>query len=87
MSHQAPPVSNSSAARIFGATAAGITAAELFETGGAWWDIAPLESARRLLDRGEHRYLASVRRERVAESIGELSIVHLRERESVTPPA
>ena len=78
---------NRSAARIFGATAAGITAAELFDTGGAWWDIAPLESARRLLDRGEHRYLASVRRERVAESIGELSIVHLRERESVTPPA
>ncbi len=78
---------NRSAARILGATAVGIAAAELFDTGGAWWDIAPLDSARRLLDRGEHRYLASVRRERIAESIGDLSIVHLRERESVTPPA
>jgi PAS domain-containing protein len=77
---------NRSAAKVLGTTAVGRAAAELFDTGGAWWDIAPLESARRLLDRGEHRYLASVRRERVAESIGELSIVHLRERESVTPP-
>jgi len=76
---------NRSAARTLGSAAVGIAAADLFDTGGAWWDIAPLESARRLLDRGEHRYLASVRRERVAESIGELSIVHLRERESVTP--
>jgi PAS domain-containing protein len=78
---------NRTALQNLGASAVGIAAADLFDAGGAWWDIAPLESARRILERGGHRYLASVRRERVAESIGELSIVHLRESQSVTPSA
>jgi PAS domain-containing protein len=71
---------NRSARQLLGADAQGVAASTLFGTGeGRWWDIAPLDSARRILDWRGHRYLASMRRERVAESIGELSIVRLQE--------
>ncbi len=76
---------NRSAVRILGAEAVGAAASQLFDTAGAWWDIAPLESARRVVERSSHRYLASVRRERIAESVGELSIVQLREHKTVAP--
>lgn len=79
---------NRSALRIFGGEAEGVSAADLFPSQSArWWDIAPLESTRRLVDRGEHRYLASIRRERVAASVGELSFVHLHERASAVATA
>jgi PAS domain-containing protein len=74
---------NRSARALFGEGAEGGAAASLFDTGTRWWDIAPLDSARRVLDRGEHRYLALIRRARIAASIGELSFVHLYERQSV----
>jgi PAS domain-containing protein len=76
---------NRSAVQILGAEAVGAAATQLFDTAGAWWDIAPLESARRVVERRSHRYLASVRRERIAESVGELSIVQLREHNTVAP--
>jgi len=75
---------NRAAATVFGEEAHGASGSTLFEAGAArWWDIAPLESARRLLDRGGRRYFASIRRERIADSVGELSFVHLHEREPV----
>jgi PAS domain-containing protein len=70
---------------VFGETAEGSPAMALFGEGSSrWWEIAPLESARRTLDRDGRRYLASIRRERLAESIGELSFVHLHEHEIET---
>ena len=69
---------NRSARQLLGSDAQDVAASTLFETGEVrWWDIAPLDSARRILDWRGHRYLACMRRERVAESIGELSIVRL----------
>jgi PAS domain-containing protein len=74
---------NRSAVSLFGAASEGSAATELFESGAArWWEIAPLESARRVLHRGSNRYIASIRRTRIAASIGELSFVHLHQRES-----
>jgi PAS domain-containing protein len=71
---------NRCALAIFGQHAEGLSAATLFEAGARrWWDIAPLDVARRTFDWGEHRYVASIRRTRIAESIGELSFVHLQE--------
>jgi PAS domain-containing protein len=71
---------NRAALQLLGSDASGVAASTLFGTGAArWWDIAPLDSARRILDWRGHRYMASMRRERVAESIGELSIVRLQE--------
>jgi PAS domain-containing protein len=71
---------NRPALTVFGERAEGVAATELFESGATrWWDIAPLDSARRTLDRGKRRYLASIRRKRIAESIGELSFIHLHE--------
>jgi PAS domain-containing protein len=75
---------NRSALAVFGAQTEGAEAAQLFDKGpgtSRWWDIAPLESTRRMLSRGSRVYLASIRRERIAESIGELSFVHLTVRE------
>jgi PAS domain-containing protein len=87
-SHGCVAFLNRAALAVFGADAEGVPATNLFGTQAArWWDIAPLESARRLLDRGEHRYLASIRRERIAASIGELSFVHLHERASAVATA
>lgn len=75
---------NRPALAVFGERAEGVAATELFESGVLrWWDIAPLDSARRTLDRGKHRYLVSIRRTRIAESIGELSFIHLHELEPV----
>jgi len=77
---------NRAALQLLGNDAQGAAASTLFATGEArWWDIAPLDSARRILDWRGHRYLASMRRERVAASIGELSIVRLQE--TVAAPA
>ncbi len=78
---------NRSAARIVRGDAAGLPASGLFDTTGAWWDIAPLESAKRILNHGSRSYLAAIRRERIAESIGDFSIVHLRERVSAPETA
>jgi PAS domain-containing protein len=69
---------NRRARTVFGDAAEGAPASGLFGE-RSWWEIAPLESARRTVDRDGRRYLASIRRERVAESIGELSFVHLQE--------
>ena len=78
---------NRSAVRILQGDAGGAAASGLFDTTGAWWDIAPLDSARRLLNRGPHSYLATIQRERIAASIGEFSIVHLRERVAIAETA
>ena len=75
---------NRTAVAVFGAQAEYSPASTLFDSGPGmtkWWDIGPLENARRMVSRGEHRYLASIRRERIAESIADLSFVHLHERE------
>jgi hypothetical protein len=51
---------------------------ELFGTGaGHWWNIAPLEVTRRILERNGQRYLAWIRRDKVAPSIGELTFIRL----------
>jgi PAS domain-containing protein len=72
---------NKAALQLFGAAAEGAAAARLFDSGSArWWDIAPLQSARRALHRGERRYVALIRRARVADSVSELSFVHLYDR-------
>lgn len=71
---------NRAALALFGEPAPR-TAASLFAGDSArWWDIAPLDCARRVLGRGTRQYMAVIRRERVAASVGELSFVHLRER-------
>ena len=76
---------NRRATDLFGPAAEAAEANDLFDAGtkARWWDIAPLESARRVLDRDGRQYLASIRRERIAESIGEFCFVHLHARESV----
>jgi len=74
---------NRSAIALFGNEVEGSDASGLFEKGlgsSRWWDIAPLESTRRMLPRGDRSYIATIRRERIAESIGELSFIHLAER-------
>ncbi len=72
---------NRAAVALFGDGVEGNGAASLFETRVArWWDIAPLEHARRILDRGAQRYIASIRRARIAPSVGELYFVQLRDR-------
>jgi PAS domain-containing protein len=74
---------NRSAATLLGEEAEGLAAANIFEEErGRWWDIAPLESARRILRRESRSYLVSIRRERVIASIGELAFVRL---QPVTP--
>jgi PAS domain-containing protein len=81
---------NRSAVAVFGSQMEGAEATDLFDRqpgSSRWWDIAPLESTRRVLPRGERTFLATIRRERVAESIGELSFVHLSEREPANAPA
>lgn len=78
---------NRSALSLFGDEAEGVPATQLFDNTSRWWEIAPLESAKRALDRGPRRYLASIRRKRVADSLGELSIVHLQERVSAAAAA
>jgi PAS domain-containing protein len=81
---------NRSAVKAFGIQTEGSAATDLFDKGpgmNRWWDIAPLESTRRMLMRGGRRYLASIRRERVAESVGELSFIHLTERQPANVPA
>jgi PAS domain-containing protein len=87
-SHGCVAFLNRAALLLLGSDAQGATASVLFGTGDArWWDIAPLDSARRILDWRGHRFLASLRRERVAESIGELSIVCLQETVIAPTPA
>ena len=69
---------NRSAAALLGEGAEGLAAAGIFEgEAPRWWDIAPLESARRILRRGSQSYLVCIRRERVVASIGELAFVRL----------
>lgn len=47
-----------------------------------WWEIAPLPTARRVVTRANRRYVASLRRERIAASIGEHTFVSLHRSES-----
>jgi PAS domain-containing protein len=69
---------NRAAIALFGPEADGGLATAVFAADTAhWWEIAPLASARRLFDYREHRYCASIRRVRIAESAGELSFVQL----------
>jgi PAS domain-containing protein len=69
---------------VLGDEAEGSYAADLFqEAGTSWWNIAPLIVARRTVNRDGRRYIASIRRERIVESIGELSFIHLHEIEPV----
>jgi PAS domain-containing protein len=69
---------NRSAAALLGEGAEGLAAAGIFESDAPrWWDIAPLESARRILRRGSQSYLVCIRRERVVASIGELAFVRV----------
>jgi PAS domain-containing protein len=75
---------NKAATGALGDAAEGSQAAALFGGGQKtvrWWDIAPLDSAKRVLDLGGRRYTASIRRERIAESIGDICFVHLRAKE------
>lgn len=71
---------NAAARTIFGAATEGMAAASLFDAGAGWWDIAPLEVGRRILQRQGHEYLAVVRRARSIQSLGELCFVRLYER-------
>jgi PAS domain-containing protein len=74
---------NRSALTLFGSEADGGLATAVFAAHPAhWWEIAPLASARRLLDYRERRYYASIRRVRIAESAQELSFVQLAESRS-----
>ncbi len=78
---------NRSARELLGAAAEGGVAHALFEaTLPRWWDIAPLDSARRLLERQGRQYLALIRRDRLADSVGDLCFVRLQER-AATPLA
>jgi PAS domain-containing protein len=71
---------NRAALEMFGEGSEGIAAIALFDTREKrWWDIAPLDTARRTLEREGRRYIASIHRKRIADSIGELSFVHLHE--------
>ena len=74
---------NRAAITLFGSDADGAMATAVFDEQAAhWWEIAPLVSARHLLDYRDRRYSAAIRRVRVAESAGELSFVQLAERRS-----
>jgi PAS domain-containing protein len=69
---------NRAAAELLGEAAEGLPAAGIFEEASpGWWQIAPLESARRILRRGSQSYLVSMRRKRIVPSIGELTFVRL----------
>ncbi|HEX5461159.1 MAG TPA: PAS domain-containing protein [Steroidobacteraceae bacterium] len=71
---------NRAALDLLGPEAEGAMATATFDAQAApWWDIAPLSSARRLLDYRKRRFCASIRRVRVAESAAELSFVQLAE--------
>jgi PAS domain-containing protein len=72
---------NRAALTLFGADAEGTMATTVFDPRpSAWWEIAPLESARRIVNYRGRSYLASIRRARVATSLAEVSFVHLSER-------
>jgi PAS domain-containing protein len=71
---------NLAARAAFGADSEGASAAELFNTTAHWWDIAPLRTARRMLDRDGQSYLATIRLERIAESVGDLAFIDLQQR-------
>jgi PAS domain-containing protein len=74
---------NRAACTLFGPEADGGLATTIFAADTAhWWEIAPLASARRLLDYHERRYCATIRRVRVAASAGELAFVQLAESRS-----
>jgi PAS domain-containing protein len=69
---------NRAATALLGENADGLAAAAMFEDGSpGWWQIAPLESARRILRRGSQSYLVSVRRQRIVPSLAEVTFVRL----------
>ncbi len=72
---------NKAAKAAFGEHAEGARADVLLGSAkNRWWDIAPLESARRIIDLQGRQYLASIRRERIAQSIGDMYFVYLHAR-------
>ena len=74
---------NRAALALLGPEADGGLATTVFDAQAArWWEIAPLASARRLLDYRQRSYCAAIQRVRVAESAGELSFVQLAESRS-----
>jgi PAS domain-containing protein len=69
---------NRSAVELLGQEAEQLDATDIFpDPGRRWWDIAPLDSARRIHQRGAQRYLVSIRRLRVVASVGELAFIRL----------
>jgi PAS domain-containing protein len=63
---------------LFGATVEGRVAETLFDgSADRWWDISPLNSARRIVRHGTNRYIATIRRERLTSSIGDVTLVRL----------
>lgn len=71
---------NRAALGLFGAEADGAAATTVFNAHARhWWEIAPLPSARHILDYRQRRYNAVIRRARVAESADELCFVQLAE--------
>jgi PAS domain-containing protein len=71
---------NRAARATLGAEVDGIAAAPLFDSGPGWWDIAPLETSRRIVQRGGQggqQYVAAICRARPTDSIGELAFVRL----------
>jgi PAS domain-containing protein len=69
---------NRAAVELLGAAVEGRMAESLFEGSAEhWWDISPLVTARRVVRHGGARYVASIRRERLASSVTEMSIVRL----------
>jgi PAS domain-containing protein len=74
---------NRAALALFGPEADGAMATAIFDTRATrWWEIAPLPSARHLLDYRERRYSAIIRRVQVAESADDLCFVQLGECEA-----
>jgi len=76
-------VLNRQARAMFGEHVEGFPVADLFDTGTRWWDIAPLDAARRTVSRGDQQFVAAIRREQIAESVGDVTCVYLHERASL----
>jgi PAS domain-containing protein len=76
-------VLNRPARAMFGTHVEGFSVGDLFDTRARWWDIAPLDSARRTVTRGDQQFVASIRRERIADSVGVVTCVYLHERASL----
>jgi PAS domain-containing protein len=69
---------NRAAVALFGVSLDGRMAESLFDgSTDRWWDISPLDNARRIVRNGQNRYVAAITRERLATTLNEVSIVRL----------